>query len=192
MLFNRDKIILDLCGGTGSWSRPYQDAGYDVRLVSYPDNDVRVYEPPAQVYGILAAPPCTHFSIACNRLWDEKDADGRTMNDLAIVSACCRIIVATNPKFWVLENPVGRLKNWLGKPVMSFNPYDYGDPYSKKTLLWGSFNWPYKTNKIEEPESEKGHNKGWIYKYGGSSKATKTARSITPPGFAKAFFTANN
>ena len=26
-------VILDLCGGTGSWSRPYRDAGYDVRIV---------------------------------------------------------------------------------------------------------------------------------------------------------------
>ena len=24
---NKDKIILDLCGGTGSWSRPYKEAG---------------------------------------------------------------------------------------------------------------------------------------------------------------------
>lgn len=29
---NSDKIILDLCGGTGSWSKPYRDAGYDVRV----------------------------------------------------------------------------------------------------------------------------------------------------------------
>ena len=34
------KIILDLCGGTGSWSAPYKQAGYDVRLVTLPDNDV--------------------------------------------------------------------------------------------------------------------------------------------------------
>ena len=29
------KIILDLCGGTGSWSKPYKDAGYDVRKNDY-------------------------------------------------------------------------------------------------------------------------------------------------------------
>lgn len=32
----RPKIILDLCGGTGSWSKPYRDAGYDVRLITLP------------------------------------------------------------------------------------------------------------------------------------------------------------
>jgi len=29
------KIILDLCGGTGSWSKPYKDNGYDVRIIDY-------------------------------------------------------------------------------------------------------------------------------------------------------------
>lgn len=51
------KIILDLCGGTGSWSRPWALNGYDVRIITLPDHDVRTYEPPDGVYGILAAPP---------------------------------------------------------------------------------------------------------------------------------------
>ncbi len=28
------KIILDLCGGTGSWAKPYKDAGYDVMTIT--------------------------------------------------------------------------------------------------------------------------------------------------------------
>jgi hypothetical protein len=40
------RIILDLCGGTGSWSKPYQEAGYDVRIITLPDYDVRTYIPP--------------------------------------------------------------------------------------------------------------------------------------------------
>ena len=34
------KIILDLCGGTGAWSKPYKDAGYDVVLITLPRYDV--------------------------------------------------------------------------------------------------------------------------------------------------------
>ena len=60
---NSDKIILDLCGGTGSWSRYYKAAGYDVRVITLPEYDVLTYVPPDNVYGILAAPPCTEFSI---------------------------------------------------------------------------------------------------------------------------------
>ena len=60
---NSHKIILDLCAGTGAWSRPYAEAGYDVRVVTLPEQDVRLYEPPRRVRGVLAAPPCTYF---CN------------------------------------------------------------------------------------------------------------------------------
>jgi len=40
------KIILDLCGGTGSWSKPYRDNGYDVRVITLPKYDFleRYYE----------------------------------------------------------------------------------------------------------------------------------------------------
>ena len=37
---NSKKIILDLCGGTGAWSKPYADAGYDVRVITLPEWDV--------------------------------------------------------------------------------------------------------------------------------------------------------
>lgn len=43
---NSKKIILDLCGGTGSWSKPYKEAGYDVKLITLPEHDVLTYEPP--------------------------------------------------------------------------------------------------------------------------------------------------
>ena len=61
---NSDKIILDLCGGSGAWSRPYKEAGYDVRLVTLPEHDVCHYAAPENVYGVLAAPPCHEFSLA--------------------------------------------------------------------------------------------------------------------------------
>lgn len=41
-----NKIILDLCGGTGSWSKPYKEAGFDVQVITLPDYDVRTYTPP--------------------------------------------------------------------------------------------------------------------------------------------------
>ena len=111
------KIILDLCGGTGAWSKPYKDAGYDVRLLTLPDFDVRnwkntwlgKYE--SNVYGILAAPPCTMFSLA--RTKAKKPRDLR--EGMECVRACLDIIWSfmeilqdtrkkTLPlKFWALE-----------------------------------------------------------------------------------------
>src|SRR3990167_8892980 len=87
---NRYKIILDLCGGTGAWSRPYAEAGYDVRVVTLPAQDVRLMEAITEsVHGILAAPPCTEFSFA-----KHYHGKGNYSHDfqagLSIVDACLR------------------------------------------------------------------------------------------------------
>jgi len=180
-----EKIILDLCGGTGAWSNPYKDAGYDVRLVTLPDNDVRLFKPPNNVYGILAAPPCTVFSLAGNWV---KRTDAEMIEALSIVDACIRIIYKSKPKFWALENPVGKLKRYLGEPVLRFHPCDYGDAYFKRTCLWGNFKVP-KKNPIECPKIP--YSKTPIGRLGGKSERTKMLRSITPQGFAKAFYEVN-
>ena len=150
------KTILDLCGGTGAWSRPYaEDGDYDVRVVTMPDHDVRLYRPPWKVYGILAAPPCTHLAVSGARWWKEK-GEGALLEALSVVDACLRLVYVCKPKFWCLENPVGRLRWYLGRPKMTFNPCDYGDPWTKRTLLWGEFNEPEKT-PVEPTEGSKMH-----------------------------------
>ncbi len=186
-----NKIILDLCGGTGSWSKPYKDAGYDVRLITLPDYDVRTYQPPKNVYGILAAPPCTHLAGSGARWWKDK-GNKALLEALSVVDACLRIILVYKPTFWVLENPVGRLSRYLSSPKMYYNPCDYGDPYTKKTCLWGEFNIPEK-NPVK-PEYIIGKKDGKKYSpihYCGRRPDRAEFRSITPQGFANAFFKAN-
>ena len=186
------KLILDLCGGTGAWNKPYKDAGYDVRLITLPENDVRDYIPPDKVHGILAAPPCTEFSYA-KHFHGKGNYTHDFISGLEVVSACMRIILTSNPKWWVLENPKGYLVNWLGNPVLEFNPWQYGDNYQKKTCLWGNFSVP-QPNIIEKPE---GLIKFSMLKskdiypehYGKLTRQER--RAITPPGFAKAFYEAN-
>jgi len=188
---NSKKIILDLCGGTGSWSAPYKEAGYNVRVITLPEYDVLKYNPPLKVHGILAAPPCDHFTVSGAQYWKQKDQDGRTDEALDILKACLRIIRNTKCKFWALENPVGRIPRLvpeLGKPPIIFDPCDYGDPYTKRTCLWGRFNKLKETPVIAERACKEG---SWLMKLGGKSEKTKRLRSVTPPGFAKAFFEAN-
>ncbi len=183
MLFNEAKVILDLCGGTRSWSQPYAEAGYDVQVIdSKSGQDVCLAEMIKPVYGVLAAPPCTVFASSGARL-ERSEAD--MLQGLSVVDACMRIILVTQPHFWSLENPVGTLRRWLGSPRMYFQPNHYGDRYTKRTCLWGRFNIP-KLHEVEAVEGSKMH-----LNYGGKSERTKTARSITPPGFARAFFEAN-
>lgn len=105
--------------------------------------------------------------------------------------------MATNPHFWALENPVGRLPKLipeLGSPWY-FNPNQFAgwlegeaaqrERYTKKTGLWGRFNRP---EQRELPVLE-GCNP--IMSLGGKSERTKELRSMTPLGFAKAFYEVN-
>ncbi|HEA67974.1 MAG TPA: hypothetical protein ENI07_14305 [Desulfobacterales bacterium] len=192
MLFNEDKIILDLCGGTGAWSKPYADAGYDVRVITLPEQEVTDYIPPKNVYGVLAAPPCTEFSLALNGC-PERPRD--FIAGMVPVNACIRIIHSAGSVFWALENPVGLLSRWLGAPCYKFDPWMFGDPYTKKTALWGNFKKPVKKfNKktavmtedqiLRCKENRKPQDSGT-----GEEKSIK--RSITSPKFARAFFEAN-
>jgi hypothetical protein len=118
------KIILDLCGGTGAWSQPYRDAGYDVQLVTLPTTDIHAFLKQGQrvgAHGILAAPPCTEFAASGARWWKTKDPKLLAVG-LQTVVACLLIIDREKPKWWALENPAGRLPKFIGDPVMYFNP----------------------------------------------------------------------
>ncbi len=180
------KTILSLCDYSGSWSQPYADAGYNVIRIDLQTDgtDARLMRlPDYSVHGILAAPPCTVFALSGNR-WKRTDAE--MVEGLSIVDACVRLAWALKPEWWALENPVGKLKHWLGEPAMRFHPCDYGDPYTKRTALWGEFN----THLTRTPVDPVDGSKMWA-RYGGKSTVTKNARSQTPMGFARAFFEAN-
>lgn len=221
------KIILDLCGGTGSWSKPYKETGYDVRVITLPDWDVTqvrfgpdyiafkcmkdyFYDtlviPHADVYGILAAPPCTEFSILnCIAAPRERKPD----EGMVVVDACLKIIEQCKPQFYAIENPVGFLKDYLGKPDFVFQPWEFGDPWTKRTYIWGKFNPPQKkyTKWEDVPKlplyTRPGRGKpnfAYLHKsaikdipqlMGYEPKTDAEFRAITPPGFAKAFYEAN-
>jgi len=181
-------IILDLCAGSGVWSQPYVDAGYRVIRVTLP-TDVRDWTEymapdgtPLNVHGILAAPPCTKFANSGAR-WTRTREE--MLEALSIVDACLRIIVACRNTlaWWALENPVGKLKYYLGEPTFSFDPCDFGDPYTKRTLLWGEFAIP-SLSPVEPTEGSKLHRLP-------PSPERQALRSVTPAGFARAFFKAN-
>ncbi len=192
------KIILDLCGGTGAWSKPYANNGYDVRVITAPRYNVLTYTPPDYVYGILAAPPCNSFSRAN---WAVKRSERDFTVGFSIVKACLNIIWEIQKKgaplkFWALENPVGYLYNFMGKPSFYFQPWQFGEQgvtATKRTAIWGYFNHPAKTvrkrtiryiNPKPKSKNTEKRNKAW-------GSANLETRGITPAGFAQAFFIKN-
>lgn len=132
-----NKVILHLCADTGSDTKVWADNGYEVIRVGK-DIGVENYHPPKDVYGVIANPVCTEFSTA--------RSTGKARNPQAgmfLVKECQRIISECNPKFWVIENPAtGRLKDFLGEPPFTYEPWHFGSPWTKKTALWGNFRIP--------------------------------------------------
>jgi len=192
-LTTKNDIILSLCDYSSNWSQPYADAGYKVHRIDIQHGqDVRLLKHQGKVHGILAAPPCTHFASSGAASWRKK-GESTLLEGLSVFDACARLVLFCDPEWWVFENPVGRLKHYIGDPQWIFDPCDYGDPYTKKTCLWGKFNIP-KPDRIELPETKRGHHsidrywKEREYKLG---KDRQMLRSTTPPGFAKAFFEVN-
>lgn len=201
------KTLLSLYDYSGNWAAPFARAGWNVILwdikhttdlfSTFTDiNDAcadyfyeHIFDNYGTVDGILAAQPCTEFAASGARWWKQKDEDGRTESAVQMVYQTLRIIDLCMPDFWALENPVGRLHKLvpeLGKPLMYFNPCDFGEPYTKKTALYGDFNTDLIKTPVDPVEGSKMHRM-----YGGKSAKTKELRSITPPGFADAFYQAN-
>jgi hypothetical protein len=184
------KIILHLCAKEGSDSKPYADAGYDVRIIGE-DIGVENYTPPPNVYGIIANPPCTQFSVARTQGHDLQEG-------MRLVKECLRIIWQCQTKtkwsgdwssplkFWIIENPsTGFLKWFLGNPVFTYCQSEYGASFTKKTALWGFFNLPKKP--ILYAPLVSGRSLGNLKDGGGHGDD----RSRCPIDFAKAFFEAN-
>lgn len=201
---NKDKIILDICGGTGSWSKPYKDAGYDVRIITLPEYDItdqKVIDMCISMkpYGILMAPPCTMFSMARTKAKTPRDMESA----FKIVISCLMVVwgcqyAGTRLQFWALENPKARLRWFLGIPHLTMNPYDYGDRVRKPTDIWGNYNLP-KQSPIVLTDEEKHKFGAHVeklpqlpagYKFG-DSNSRAARRAITPPMWSMAFYKAN-
>ena len=186
------KLILHLCADIGSDSMPYKLAGCEVSCVGK-DIGVENYHPPKGVYGIIANPPCTMFSGVRTTARIPRDLEA----GMFLVKECLRIIwecqyKLSSPnskqsplKFWALENPAPGLLRWfLGNPSFVYQPYEFGENYSKKTALWGIFNHPKKQLLFNPVKGN-----SLAMKYNRSESNCK--RSMCSAKFAKAFFEAN-
>lgn len=139
------KTLLSLFDYSGQWSQPFYDGGWDViqwdiKLDEFMDimtiDGVEFcLENFENVDGVLAAVPCTDFTVSGAQYWSQKDSDGRTARSLEFVYQVLRIVDLFKPTdpdyrgtfFWALENPVGRLSSLvpqLGKPWY-FDPWEF-------------------------------------------------------------------
>lgn len=159
-----------------------------------------------EIAGVLAQPPCTSFAVSGARWWKSQHdvADTsmvakkyglwaaehfeRPLDYANTLVAIVKLVVAqSNPRFYVMENPVGRIasENNLPRAPLTFDPNNFGDPYTKETNLWGEFDTNLPTANVEATKGS------YIHKLRGDVEEQKALRSVTPEGFAYALFMGN-
>ncbi len=164
------KICVDLCTGLGGFSRAFKEnpewkvitvdiepkfkptVCADLTKIDWTEFK-KTYCEGRSPDVLLASPPCERFSIAC-RTWPKMGIK----KAMEIVGACFEAVGVLRPKYWMIENPMGRLRWFLGKPGMTIRQCDYGAPYQKKTDLWGNIQLPM----LEATKEAK----FWVYKEG--------------------------
>lgn len=88
---------------------------------------------------IIAFPPCTYLTVTGNSWFNiekygekaiqrHKDREEAIKFFMTFANADCHRIA--------IENPVGVMSSKWRKPNQIINPYEFGDPFEKRTCLW--------------------------------------------------------
>lgn len=212
------KVLISLYDYSGNASRPYREAGWKVYQIDIQNGvdimtwdflqPIKEAEYSIPQVNIIAMQPCDCYALCGNRHKKKRFLNGEFDASQRLVERTKMIIDFYDNErllgFWQLENPMTDIhkKNpWLGKITQKFNPCDFAgyDPepnnsrYNKETWLFGRFN-KMIIKRLEpfiDEKRGKAVNPGWS-KLGGKSLKTKNQRSVTPLGFAYAFYAANH
>ncbi len=152
--------ILELFSGTESFSKVARARGHEtftidnnpkhkpdwcVDIMKVKKDDVlKKFGQPDMVW---ASPPCENFSILCHKHWENRRPKEETRKSISLLGHTINLILNLFPRFWILENPRGRLRWVLGKPFNTVFYGAYNHPCLKPTDLWGYFpkiKWKFK------------------------------------------------
>lgn len=142
--------VIDLFSGLGGFSEAFVKRNHDVTRY---DINPRFKDVPCTITRdvltlssrelqgadiILASPECRCFSVAADHYhWPKGIPTEETQQQIALVKKTVEMIKKAQPRYWILENPVGRMRKVLGKPAMTTAWCAWGTPYKKPTDLWG-------------------------------------------------------
>jgi len=81
---------------------------------------------------MIAHPPCTHLSVAGARFFEAKRKDGRQQEAIEFFMT----LADANIHKIAIENPVCIMSSVWRKPDQCIQPWQFGEPDTKKTCLW--------------------------------------------------------
>lgn len=196
--------VLDLFSGLGGFSQAFKDQGHEVVTVDIEEkfkpticSDIMELGPedfPGHWDIVLASPPCNCFSVAAlYRHWDgSKPKYKGTLKAIALIHYTIALIDSIGPRYWILENPRGKLRHVIGLPKVTTYWAAWGMPYLKPTDLWGTLppmDWPKPTKWEPGPKGAKTGLQGVGFKKGeilGNNADKAVARSLVPYEFSSA------
>jgi hypothetical protein len=187
--------VLSLYDCTGNMVEPWAEAGYECICVDIQHEpgmvidgnvmwvgaDILTWLPPRRKYiAAFAFPPCTDIAVSGAR-WFRQKGLRALAHAIDLFGRAVEIIEWTGARGFV-ENPVSVISSHYRKPDFTFDPCEYGDPWTKKTCLWAynGFTMPPRT-PVEATEGSKMHRMP-------PSADRANLRSATPPGFARAVY----
>ena len=133
--------VLIACEFSGTVRRAFRDRGHDAwscDILPAEDGSEHHYQQDVtELIGegwdlMIAHPPCTHLAVSGAAHFAKKRADGSQAAALDFVRT---LLAAPIPKI-ALENPVSIISSQIRKPDQIVNPWQFGEPISKKTCLW--------------------------------------------------------
>ena len=146
---------------------------------------------------IIAFPPCTYLTVTGNRWFNIKKYGDKAIKRHADRKDAINffMLFATSANKVAIENPIGVMSSEWRKPDQIVNPYEFGDPYEKKTCLWLKGLPKLKTTNIVKPPEGTKFKSGrtmpsWYAEAWSLPKEERAKlRSKTFPGIAKAMAT---
>jgi len=191
-------IVISCFDYTANMVRPWAEAGYtcycvDVQHAKGETRDGNIIKvgadmldwlpPRGEIAFAAFFPPCTDVAVSGAR-WFKDKGIGSLWQAIRLFDVSVKLAEWAGAPYFI-ENPVSTISSYWRKPDYSFDPCDYGDPYTKKTCLWtgNNFVMPDK-NRIAPALGSKMHLLP-------PSPDRANLRSETPMGFARAVFDAN-
>lgn len=154
---SEQKICLDLFAGLGGFSAAFEDdddwrvitvdidsefdTTHTADVLDLRPSDVLEWLPSDyDTLVVLASPPCTAFSMAAHGT--HLDSDGNPVSkwgreSLTLTHHTIGLIKGVNPDWWIVENPMGGMRQQLGKPDAHVWWCQYGSDRAKPTDFWG-------------------------------------------------------
>lgn len=131
--------ILSCSGGKPEWHIRHDVSELINGHCCFTTDDNTFYMLNKQWDAIIAFPPCTYLTVTGNRWFNverygDKAIERQKLRKDAI--EFFKMIYNSDCPRIAIENPVGIMSTELCKPTQIIQPWEFGEPFEKKTCLW--------------------------------------------------------